>query len=375
MRDIRLNKLAKLLVNYSTEVKPGDFVLVQCDDVATPWMVEVVKEAVKAGAHVETLIDSQEAKYIKLKHASNEQLLEESYIQKCAIEKADVWLTAWGSQNTKANSNIPSEKIKYSSKGASSWRRIYSERCGDGTLRWCGTQFPTHADAQEASMNIFEYEDFVYGAGLLDHDDPVAEWKKISRDQERWVKYLDTKKELHMISEGTDIKVNIENRKWINCDGKANFPDGEIFTSPVEDGINGVITFSFPGIYAGKEIEGIVLKVEQGKVVEATAKKGEELLKELINTDEGASFFGEVAIGTNYGIKKFTRNMLFDEKIGGTIHMALGDSMPEAGGKNRSTIHWDMLCDMRNGGKIYADGELFYENGEFKKDILLKYNL
>ncbi|WP_186430521.1 aminopeptidase [Clostridium sp. BSD9I1] len=375
MRDIRLNKLAKLLVNYSTEVKPGDFVLVQCDDVATPWMVEVVKEAVKAGAHVETLIDSQEAKYIKLKHASNEQLLEENYIQKCAIEKADVWLTAWGSQNTKANSNIPSEKIKYSSKGASSWRRIYSERCGDGTLRWCGTQFPTHADAQEASMNIFEYEDFVYGAGLLDYDDPVAEWKKISRDQERWVKYLDTKKELHMISEGTDIKVNIENRKWINCDGKANFPDGEIFTSPVEDGINGVITFSFPGIYAGKEIEGIVLKVEQGKVVEATAKKGEELLKELINTDEGSSFFGEVAIGTNYGIKKFTRNMLFDEKIGGTIHMALGDSMPEAGGKNRSTIHWDMLCDMRNGGKIYADGELFYENGEFKKDILLKYNL
>lgn len=375
MGDIRLNKLAKLLVNYSTEVKPGDFVLVQCDDVATPWMVEVVKEAVKAGAHVEILIDSQEAKYIKLKHASNEQLLEENYIQKCAIEKADVWLTAWGSQNTKANSNIPSEKIKYSSKGASSWRRIYSERCGDGTLRWCGTQFPTHADAQEASMNIFEYEDFVYGAGLLDYDDPVAEWKKISKEQERWVKYLDTKKELHMISEGTDIKVNIENRKWINCDGKANFPDGEIFTSPVEDGINGVITFSFPGIYAGKEIEGIVLKVEQGKVVEATAKKGEELLKELINTDEGASFFGEVAIGTNYGIKKFTRNMLFDEKIGGTIHMALGDSMPEAGGKNRSTIHWDMLCDMRNGGKIYADGELFYENGEFKKDILLKYNL
>lgn len=375
MRDIRLNKLAKLLVNYSTEVRPGDFVLVQCEDVATTWMAEVVKEAIKAGAHVETIVESQEAKYIKLKYASTEQLKEENYIQKSALEKADVWLTAWGTQNTKANSNIPSEKIRHSSMGASSWRKIYSERCGDGTLRWCGTQFPTHADAQEASMNLSEYEEFVYGAGLLDYDNPVEEWKKISREQERWVKYLDTKKELHIISEGTDIKVNIENRKWINCDGKANFPDGEIFTSPVENGINGIITFSFPGIYAGKEIEGIVLKVEQGKVVEATAKKGEELLKELINTDEGASFFGEVAIGTNYGIKKFTRNMLFDEKIGGTIHMALGDSMPEAGGKNRSTIHWDMLCNMRNGGKIYADGELFYENGEFKKDILLKYNL
>lgn len=375
MADMRLNKLAKLLVNYSTEVKPGDFVLVQCEDVATPWMAEVVKEATKAGAHVEVLVDSQEAKYIKLKYSSKEQLEQESYIQKCALEKADVWLTAWGTQNTKANSNIPSEKIRYSSKGAASWRKIYSERCGNGTLRWCGTQFPTNADAQEASMNLYEYEDFVYGAGLLNYDDPVEEWKKISREQERWVKYLDAKKELHIISDGTDIKVNIENRKWINCDGKANFPDGEIFTSPVENGINGVINFSFPGIYAGKEIEGIVLKVEQGKVSEATAKKGEELLKELINTDEGASFFGEVAIGTNYGIKQFTKNMLFDEKIGGTIHMALGDSMPEAGGKNKSTIHWDMLCDMRNGGKIYADGELFYENGKFKEDILQKYNL
>ncbi|MEW9096235.1 MAG: aminopeptidase [Clostridiaceae bacterium] len=375
MADQRLNKLAKLLVNYSTEVKPGDFVLVQCEEVCTPWMAEVVKEALKAGAHVETLIDSAEVNNIKLKYASKEQLEEEKFIQKQAIEKADVWLTAWGTVNTKINSNVDSDKIQSSSKGSSSWRKIYSERMGDGSLRWCGTQFPTHADAQEGSMSLDEYEEFVYGAGLLDSDNPVEEWKKISREQERWIKYLDNKKELHILSEGTDIKVKIEGRKWINCDGKVNFPDGEIFTSPVEDGIDGYITFSFPGIYSGKEIEGIKLKVEKGKVVEATADKGEDLLKALLLTDEGASYFGEVAIGTNYGIKQFTRNMLFDEKIGGTIHMAIGDSMPEAGGKNRSTIHWDMLCNMRNGGKLYADGELFYENGEFIYEILEKYNL
>jgi aminopeptidase len=246
---------------------------------------------------------------------------------------------------------------------------------GNGSLRWCGTQYPTYSDAQEAAMSLSDYEDFVYGAGLLDTENPVAEWKKISAQQERWVKYLDTKKELHILSEGTDIRVKVNGRKWINCDGRVNFPDGEIFTSPVEDSINGFITFSFPGIYSGKEIEGIKLEIENGKVIKAAAQKGEDLLQALLATDEGSSFFGEVAIGTNYGIKKFTRNMLFDEKIGGTIHMAIGDSMPEAGGINRSTLHWDMLCDMRKGGKIFADGELFYENGEFISDILTKYNL
>jgi aminopeptidase len=375
MADQRLNKLAKLLVNYSTQVKPGDFVFVMGDEVSKPWMIEVVKEAVKAGGHVETMLTSSEVAEAKLKYSSDEQLLEENFIMKNVISKADVWLTAWGTRNTKVNSRISSDKLQLSAKGAASWRKIYSSKMGDGSLRWCGTQFPTYADAQEASMSLDDYEEFVYGAGLLDSEDPIAEWKRISAEQERWVKYLDTKKELHIVSEGTDIKVNIAGRKWINCDGRANFPDGEIFTSPVEDGVEGVITFSFPGIYMGKEIEGIKLHVEKGKVVKATAVKGEELLNTILKTDEGASVFGEVAIGTNYGIKDFTRNMLFDEKIGGTVHMAIGDSMPEAGGLNRSSIHWDMLCDMRQGGKIYADGELFYSDGNFINDILLKYNL
>jgi aminopeptidase len=375
MADNRLNKLAKLLVNYSTGVKKDDFVFVSCNDIAKPWMVEVVKEAVKAGAHVEYCLNSEEVEEAMLKNSSEEQLLQESVLKKELLTRANVWLTAWGSINTKMNSNMDSKKLQLKAKGASSWRKIYSEKMGDGSLRWCGTQFPTPADAQEASMSISEYEDFVYGAGMLDFEDPVAEWKKISAYQDRWVNYLNTKKEIHFLSQGTDIKVNVQGRTWINCDGKANFPDGEIFTSPIENGINGYITFNFPGIYMGKEIEGIRLEVKDGKVVKATADKGEDLLQALLQTDEGASYFGEVAIGTNYGIKKFTRNMLFDEKIGGTIHMAIGDAAGEAGGINHSSIHWDMLCDMRNGGKIYADGELFYENGEFIGEILEKYNL
>ena len=375
MTDIRLNKLAKLLVNYSTVVKDGDFVLVTGEDVTIPWVVEVVKEAVKAGAHVETMINSLQINEMKLKYGSSKQLNEENFITKKALELADVWLSAWGTRNTKANSNIEASKIQDALKGATSWRKVYSTKMGDGSLRWCGTQFPTFADAQEASMSLSEYEDFVYGAGLIDTKDPVAEWKRISAEQERWVKYLDTKKQIHIVSKDTDIKVNVSERKWINCDGKVNFPDGEIFTSPVENDIEGHISFSFPGIYAGKEIEGIKLEISKGKVVKASAEKGEELLNTLLNIDEGSCYFGEVAIGTNYGIQRFTRNMLFDEKIGGTVHMAIGDSMPEAGGKNRSALHWDMLCDMRNGGRIYADGELFYENGKFINDILEKYNL
>ena len=375
MADQRLNKLAKLLIDYSAEVKEGDIVYVCADEVATPWVIEVVKEATKKGAHVEYTLESDEIKEIQLKYGSEKQLKSGNMIYESILSKADVWLTAWGNRNTRMLSRIDSNKLKIHQQGASAWRKIYSDRTGDGSLRWCGTQYPTYADAQEASMSMSEHEDFVYGAGLLDSEDPVSEWKRISKEQERWVKYLDSKSNLHIVSKGTDIMVGIKGRKWINCDGKQNFPDGEIFTSPLENNINGYITFSFPGIFAGRQIEGIKLEVKDGKVVDAKAKKGEELLKSLLDTDEGSSFFGEVAIGTNYGIKDFTSNMLFDEKIGGTVHMAIGDSMPEAGGKNKSSLHWDMLCDMRNGGKIYADGELFYENGKFIDSILEKYNI
>lgn len=375
MADERLSKLAKLLVNYSTGIKKDDIVFICADEVATPWVIEVAKEAIKLGAHVEYRLESEEVSEVKLKYANEEQLKQGNLIYETLLQKADVWLTAWGGRNTRSLSKVDPKKIKLSQQGSSKWKSIYSQRCGDGSLRWCGTQYPTYSDAQEASMSISEYEDFVYEAGLLDKDDPIKEWKRISKEQERWIKYLNAKSDLHIVSDDTDIRVGIKGRKWINCDGKENFPDGEIFTSPIENDINGYIKFSFPGIFMGKQIEGIKLEVKDGKIIKASAEKGEELLKELLETDKGSKFFGEVAIGTNYGIKEFTSNMLFDEKIGGTIHMAIGDSMPEAGGKNKSSLHWDMLCDMRSNGKIYADGEIFYENGKFLDEILEKYNL
>ena len=370
MRDQRLESLAHVLVHYSTRVQPGEFVFVSCDEACLPWMVAVSEAAIKAGAHVEICLTSQEVQERKLRYGSDEQLRRGDFIREAVLPKADVWLTAWGGRNTRINSGIGADRLALKAEGDSTWRRVFSERMGNGSLRWCGTQFPTQADAQEASMSLAEYEDFVYGAGLLDKEDPVAEWTRIHDEQEKWTRYLDTKKELHFVSEGTDLRVAVAGRKWINCAGEVNFPDGEVFTSPREDEIDGKISFSFPGIYMGKEIDGIVLEIEAGVVKHAHARKGEELLHSLLALDEGSSRFGEVAIGTNYGIQKFTRKMLFDEKIGGTIHLALGDSMPEAGGKNKSSIHWDMLCDMRSGGKIYADGTLFYENGKFLDEVL-----
>lgn len=373
MKDERLSKLAKLLVNYSTEVNPGDFVFVRCDEVAAPWAKEVVREAVLAGGHVETVLMSEDVQEMVLKHSTTEQLKEENFLMKAMLERADVWLTAWGGRNLKYASGVKPEQIKSAAQGATSWRKVYSAKMGDKSLRWCGTQFPTVADAQEAGMSLGDYEDFVYGAGLIDKEDPVAEWKRISAEQERWVRYLDTKKEIHITAEGTDVRVNVSGRKWINCDGRVNFPDGEIFTSPVHDDIHGHVSYTFPIIYSGNEIQGIRLEIEHGKVVKATATKGEELLTSVLDTDEGSRFFGEVAIGTNYGIKEFTKNILFDEKIGGTFHMAVGDSMPEAGGLNRSAVHWDMIGDLRKGGEIRADGELFHKDGQFLEDVLLKF--
>jgi len=370
MADIRLQRLARLLVEYSTEVKPGDKVFIQCEDVAIPFMIAMAKEAVKKGGKIETLVSVPEVKEILYKYGAQQQLDEPSSTFKLLVDQADVFISAWGTKNTRANNNVDSTKLQRQIRANSETRKEFSRKMGTGEIRWCGTQFPTHADAQEAGMSLSEYEDFVYGAGLLDLEDPVAEWQRIHQEQERWITYLNARKELHIISKGTDLRVNIDGRTWINCDGTANFPDGEIFTAPVETGVNGHITFSFPGIYLGKEIENIYLEVAHGQVVKATASKGEELLHALLDTDEGARLFGEVAIGTNYGIQKFTRNMLFDEKIGGTVHLAIGDAYPESGGLNRSAIHWDMLCDMRDGGKIYADGELFYQDGKFIEEVL-----
>ena len=366
MRDDRLTKLADVLVRYSTKIKKGDKVFLSAEDACLPFIREVAKAAIKAGGLLQYSVIVPEVVESILRYGDDEQAGAPDHSFGRAAREGDVWISAWGSKNVRAHNTVPQDKLALRKKGNLENRKIYANRCATGELRWCGTQFPTQSNAQEAGMSLSEYEDFVYGAGHLNEPDPIAHWEKIAREQEYWVNYLHTKSELVVKAKNADLRVNIKGRKWINCCGRANFPGGEIFTSPHENGVDGRIAFTFPAIMDGQLVENVELEIKEGRVVNATATSGQDYLKHMLAIDEGASRIGEFAIGTNYGITQFTRNILFDEKIGGTIHLALGSSFPETGGVNESAIHWDLICDMRNDGCIYADGELFYERGKFK---------
>jgi aminopeptidase len=372
MKDERLEKLAHLLVSYSTEVKAGDFVFIMAHEVAIPWIREVVREVVLAGAHPEVHIVSDDVEEMLLKHARPDQLEENNDLVETMMRKADVFLTAWGNSNLKGFSNIAPDRIVKRQRGNRGWRRVFFDKTGSGAMRWCGTQFPTISDAQNASMSLGEYEEFVYTAGMLDQPDPAAEWLKIREEQEKWVRYLDGKKVLRFRTDDgeTDLTVDVSGRKWINCCGTENFPDGEIFTTPLKEGVEGKVRYTYPAIYKQREVEDVRFALKGGKIVSARAAKGEEFLNSILDTDEGSRFIGEIAIGTNYQIQDFSGNTLFDEKIGGTFHMAAGDAPKETGGDNESAIHWDMICDMRGGGEISADGTVFYRNGRFLKEVL-----
>jgi aminopeptidase len=363
--DNRIKKHAEVLLKYSLGLKKGEKIAIIGDVATLPLIKESYRLAIELGALPQGVINSEELKEILLKGGSEEQIKYVPDSVKEAFKTTDVLLSFFGGTNTRMFSNVNPEKLKLSAQGSSEITRIFFERVAKKELRWCGTMFPNQANAQEANMSISEYEDFVYGAGCIDSKDPIAEWKKIEKKQEGICKILDGKKHLRIVSRDTDLKMSIEGRKWVNCCGRVNFPDGEVFTGPVEDSVEGYIRFSFPGIYGGREIEDIQLTFERGKVVKAVAAKGQELLEQLLETDKGAKYVGEIAVGTNYNIKRFTRHMLFDEKIGGTVHLAIGRSIPESLGKNQSAIHWDMLCDMKKGGEIYADGELVYKDGKF----------
>jgi len=365
MADQMLEKYAEVLVNYSLEIEKGDEVLIQGEDISTELIKEVYKKVLQNGGHPLVITSFAEKEELFYEFAGDEQLDYSSPFLKYLIENIDASLRILGNNNTRNLSGVDPEKIKRRTLAQKEITEIMMNRAADGSLNWNLCQVPTQADAQEAGMSLLDYREFVYKACHLDKEDPVQYWTEFGNELERLASILNTKDELHFLSKDTDLKCRVGGRKWIADKGKENYPGGEVFTGPIEDSVNGKIRFSFPGIFSGKEIEDIRLEFKDGKVVNASAAKGEELLQSLIKTDEGASFVGEVAVGCNYGIQQFSRNMLFDEKIGGTIHLALGRSYPETGGENESTIHWDMLCDMKDGGEIYADGELIYEDGKF----------
>jgi aminopeptidase len=299
------------------------------------------------------------------KEASDEQLTFVSPFSKFDYEKATVLLTLWGGFNTKNLTGIDPKRKSAAQKARLELTKIFMERTATGDMRWCGTMFPNQANAQEAEMSMEEYEDFVFKACFVDRPDPTAEWRRVEREQERIVLFLNAKKVIKVEGIDTDLTLTVAGRKWINCCGRMNMPDGEVFTGPIEDSAQGIVRFTYPAIYGGREVTDVRLTFKDGKVTQAKAEKGEDFLRAMIDTDDGAKRVGEFAMGTNYGIQRFTKDILFDEKIGGTIHLALGHSLAESGGVNESGIHWDMICDLKNGGRMWADGEKFYEDGKF----------
>jgi aminopeptidase len=365
MNDPRTDRLARVLVDYSAGVRPGDLVAIQSGPAAAPLVRAAYRAALEAGGlpYVFTPVDGLDE--ILLKEGTDDQLKHVSRVDKMVRTDFDVLIAIQCSENTRGLSSVPPERQRIRTKAYTGLREVFMARSASGAFRWVSTLYPTSAYAQDAEMSLSEFADFVYGATYADDADPVARWNEVQAEQQRYVDYLHGKRSLHVQGPDVDMTLSIEGRTFINSDGRHNMPSGEIFTGPVEDSVEGWVRFSFPAVTSGREVHGVELRFERGRIVRATAKKNEEFLLATLDTDDGARYLGEWAIGTNRKIQRFTKNILFDEKIGGTIHMAVGAGYPETGSLNKSAVHWDMICDMRGGGTIAADGEVFYRSGAF----------
>lgn len=363
--DPRVERFARVLTDFSLPLAPGDYFVIIASPLAGDLVKAVYRYALRKGAHVDVQAMLPDLRTIFFKEASDEQLRFVSPIQRLVYEQANRMLSINAPVNVKEMTGVPPERISTANAARSELMRLFMERSASEELRWCTTVFPVPALAQEAGMSLSDYEDFVYEAGFLHLDDPVAAWREQERRQNRLVEFLSGVRELRFVARDTDLRVGVAGRKWISAHGTHNFPDGEVYTGPVEDQVSGTIRFTYPAIYMGREVTDVRLTFEAGRVVEARAATGEDLLKAMLDTDEGARRVGEIALGTNYSITRFTKDTLFDEKIGGTMHLALGASYPETGGTNRSAIHWDIVCDLRDGGEVYADGKLILRDGRF----------
>jgi len=361
------DRFAHVIVNYSLDLQPNETLLIETTHLSQELCLSVYKEALKAGAHPYISIELPGMKEIFYENATDTQLTFVNPVYKFIYENFDARLYIIAPANTRSLSNIDPIRIRTANKAFMEKAKSYLySRIDNKQMKWCVTSYPTQALAQEADMGLEEYKKFAFESCKLNEPDPIESWKKLSQKQQELCEWLKGKSEVILRGPNIDLKMSIKNRTFINDDGRNNFPDGEIYTSPVENSTNGWVRFSYPAIFENREIINIELWFKDGKVVKEKASKGQEFLTEILNSDNGARILGELGIGTNYGIKRFTKNMLFDEKIGGTIHIAIGDGFPECGGKNKSAIHWDMLCDMAE-GEILVDGKLFYKNGKFVK--------
>ncbi len=365
-KSVLLEKYARLLVNYCLEVKPGDKVYINSTYLAEPLLVEVAKEVYKAGGFPVFNIEIKGLGNALMEFAGNEQLSWVNPMKQYIMEHFDCYLNIRAPFEKGDDEKEPDqpEKFKLLQQAQQQINRIYFERIGNGSMRRCLCQYPTQAGADDAEMTLEEYENFVFSACHLLAEDPVAKWLEVRKIQQVYVDYLNKVERVEYKGPNIDIRFSVKGRLWMNSDGRANMPSGEVFSAPIEDSVNGWAYFSYPTIYMGKDVKGVRLEVKDGEVIKWEAEQGQDILDKVFAT-EGARHWGEVAIGTNYNIQRTTRNILFDEKIGGSIHMAVGQSYKQCGGKNESTVHWDMITDMKSGGEILADGIKIYENGKF----------
>ncbi len=359
-------KYAKLLVNYCLAVKKDDKVYIVSSYLAEPLLREVVKETYIAGGIPVLNVEIDGIGEMALQYGNEHQLSWVNPARKYVMENFDCYLNIRAPFEKGDGEKEPADakKFKVLQQAQQELNKIYFERIGNGSLRRCLCQYPTKAGADDAEMSLSDYEKFVYQSCYLFDEDPVAKWLDVRKKQQAYVDYLNKADRVEYKGPNIDISFSVKGRTWINSDGRSNMPSGEVFSAPVEDSVNGQVYFSYPTIYMGKDVTGITLEVKNGEIINWNAEKGKEVLDKVFSID-GARHWGEVAVGTNYNIQRTTRNILFDEKIGGSIHVAVGQSYQQCGGKNESAIHWDMITDMKNGGYILADGVKIYENGAF----------
>ena len=365
MNDPRIARLADVLVNYSVKVHPGDWVHIHAGWLALPLAKEVQACVLRAGGNPSVTLESQDLNAAYLEGASEAQLRWTPPLDMHMIKYADAWIILEAPENTRAMAGIDPERQQLRNTAFAKWSQIYTKRAAAGELRWVMTSYPCQALAQEAEMSLPEFEDFVFQATFADREDALQRWQTVHDEQEHLVDWLRGKETVTIRGPQVDLELSLAGRTFVNAAGDQNMPSGEIFTSPVETSAVGWVRFSYPAVWLGTIVEGVRLAFRNGRVVEASAEKNLDFLLKMLDTDAGSRRLGELGIGTNYGIRRFTRNILYDEKIGGSFHLALGNGYPEAGGRNKSSLHWDLITDARTQTEMHADGILFYKDGKF----------
>ena len=367
MSDTRNEKFAKILVDYSTNVQPGDRVAITATTAAEPFVRALYERVLQRGGYPHVLLEFTGENEALFAYANDAQLDFLPVFHKIAFNEFDVLIKVRSEINTRAMTGVDSTRLARRQRTLAELISDQMRRGATNELRWMSTAYPTQAYAMEADMGMLEYQDFFFRACHADDAtlDPVAHWQSIRAEQQRAIERIEGHEHIELRGPHVDLSLSIKGRRFKNACGLNNMPDGEIYTGPVEDSANGWVHYTYPAVYAGRVVEGIELTFEKGRVVKAAARSNEDLLLKMLNSDAGSRYLGEFAIGTNYEINRFTRSILLDEKIGGSFHMAVGAGYPETGSVNKSVVHWDMICDMRTDSEIRLDGEVIYKDGKF----------